>query len=79
MDTDPKKLGLLAESLTQDEYHLVDIHEADDQSTHVLHVERVEKHTPQTLHARNIQLGKIAEAFGVNSYDGMDVGPVPKQ
>ena len=38
-------------------------------------VERVEKHTPASLHARNQQFYALADKFAVDVYDGMDVGP----
>jgi Protein of unknown function (DUF1260). len=56
-------------------YRFVDIHEADDSSMRVLHVERVETHSPESLFARNAELYRVAETFGLDSYDGMDVGP----
>lgn len=40
-----------------------------------LHVEKVEKHTADTLHERNLQLYAFATAQGIDAYDGMDVGP----
>ena len=75
-DTDPKKLERVVKPLTSDGYRFVSIYETDDKSTHFLHVERIEKHTPQTLHARNAELYKLAAEYGLDSYDGMDVGPV---
>jgi hypothetical protein len=42
----------------------------------VLHVERIEAHSPQTLLARNEMLYDLANQLELNSYDGMDVGPV---
>lgn len=78
-DTDPKKLEHVVEPLTNGGYRFVSIFETEDKRTHFLHVERVEKHTPQTLHARNAELYKLAEKFGLESYDGMDVGPVEKK
>lgn len=78
MDTDSETLSRLADSLAGNGYRIVGIEEADDHSTYVLHVERVEKHTPESLHERNIQLGSIAREFDVDTYDGMDVGPVEK-
>jgi len=62
--------------LTASGYRLVRIYPTDDRSTCVLHVERIEKHTPQTLHARNGEFEKLAAELGLESYDGMDVGPV---
>ena len=74
-DPDRKKLERIGEQLGREGYRVVDIYEADDRSTLVLHVERVERHTPQTLDARNAELYHRAEQFGLQSYDGMDVGP----
>jgi hypothetical protein len=78
--TDPNrsKLDRLAGHLGRNGYHVLGIHDADDKSTQVLHVERIERHTPKTLHQRNTDLSKLAKQFGVESYDGMDVGPVKK-
>jgi len=42
----------------------------------VLHVERAEVHSEASLDARNQELQALAEANGVEDYDGMDVGPV---
>jgi hypothetical protein len=78
-DLDPKKLERASQHLTQAGYRIVRIYPTDDGSTHVLHVERIEKHTPQTLHARNGELEKLASEFALESYDGMDVGPVLSQ
>ena len=74
-DPDPKKLELLVEALTRSGYRFGSIYETDDKHTHFLHVEKVEKHTPQTLHERNTELYRLAEEYGLE-YDGMDVGPV---
>jgi hypothetical protein len=75
-DPDPKKLEPVAERLARSGYRVVRIYETDDQSTHFLHVERVEKHTPETLHVRNGEFETLASEFGLECYDGMDVGPV---
>ena len=77
-DRDPKKLERAAEPLVRGGYRLVSIYQTDDKSTYFLHVERIEKHTPQTLQSRNLELYRLAEEFALDSYDGMDVGPVAK-
>jgi hypothetical protein len=41
-----------------------------------LHVEKEEVHSPATLHARNAELYAFARLHGLDSYDGMDVGPI---
>ena len=75
-DPDLKKLERLVQPLTNAGFHFVSIYETDDKTTHFLHVERIEKHTPLTLHARNSEFYRLAEEYGLESYDGMDVGPV---
>lgn len=75
-DSDPQKLERAVSPLTRAGYRFVSIYETDDKSTHFLHVEKIEKHTPQTLHIRNSELYQVAEEFDLESYDGMDVGPV---
>jgi hypothetical protein len=75
-DPDTRKLEQAAQRLTGMGYDMVLIAAADDGSTQVLQVERAEKHTPKTLEARNTQLERLAAELGLESYDGMDVGPL---
>jgi hypothetical protein len=80
-DHDPKKFTRLRARLEKLGYRYVGIlepEEAETNKTYFLHVERVENHTPRSLHARNQQLSKLAKQFGVEAYDGMDVGEVAK-
>jgi len=42
-----------------------------------LHVQRIEVHTVDSLFARNERLYEFASSHGLDSYDGMDVGPAP--
>ena len=76
-DPDPKKLEPVAKHLSAAGYRVVAIYPTDDRSTHALHVERVEHHTPKTLHARNQEFEALATKFRIATYDGMDVGPAP--
>ena len=78
-DPDKRKLRPVAGELKKLGYREVALYRTDDGSTHFLHVERVEKHTPETLNERNAQFYALAERFGVESYDGMDVGPAKKK
>ena len=62
-------------------YRFVDIYLADKESPKDpdlwwLHIEKVEIHTPDSLNQRNMELYKFADDHGLESYDGMDVGPV---
>ena len=76
-DPKPEKLRPAADELTRSGYRLVSLHPTRDGKTHVLHVEKVETHTPASLHQRNVELYRLAERHGIYSYDGMDVGPAP--
>jgi hypothetical protein len=69
-------LAIVAEELMQAGYSIVRLEPADDESCYVLHVERIELHSPRSLYERNIELAGLAQTHGVESYDGMDVGPV---
>lgn len=76
-DSDRQRLTPLAVQLAQNGYRVVKTFESDDRTTWVLHVERIETHSPRSLQARNLELAALADRFGVESYDGMDAGPVP--
>jgi hypothetical protein len=73
-DANEQKLKRAAEELEKSGYRVVGL-ERVDRRLFRLHVERVEAHTPQSLHARNNEFYALAERLGIASYDGMDVGP----
>jgi hypothetical protein len=50
-----------------------------DQDLLILHVEREELHSVDSLEIRNRELYQFAEEFGLETYDGMDVGPIEKR
>lgn len=75
IDPDPNWLQLVAQDLTASGYRLVDIRATDDKSAYVLHIEKVEHHTVESLNKRNQEFYALAEKFKLSSYDGMDVGP----
>lgn len=50
----------------------------EEPEIYYLHVEREELHTVDTLLHRNAQLSALAKIWGLDSYDGMDVGPVER-
>lgn len=81
-DADPAKLSAAAERLTATGYRRVDLYAADtenesDPPRYFLHVERVERLTPATLHERNRRLNAFAAELGLDSYDGWDVSEAP--
>ncbi len=68
--------------LEQQGYKFVDIYLSDKDDPKEpdlwwLHVEKVEMHNPDTLDQRNQLLYQFADDHGIDSYDGMDVGPAP--
>jgi hypothetical protein len=77
-DTNPTKLEPLKQHLIGQGYHFVDLYPADDNPTYFLHVEKIEHHTTESLYQRNIVFYNLAEQYLIESYDGMDVGPIGK-
>ena len=79
-DHDRAKLSAAASVLERMGYRVVGFLEPtpddDDQGLLILHVEREELHTVGSLDTRNHELYQFAEEFGLESYDGMDVGPI---
>lgn len=76
-DSSQAKLKHAAEVLAASGYRIVGIEREDKGATFRLHVEKVEVHTPASLHMRNDEFYKLAAKYGIASYDGMDVGPAP--
>jgi hypothetical protein len=77
-DPDREKLEAVGADLAKQGYRLVDIHLTRDGRQFVLHVEKTEHHTPDSLDRRNQDFYALAEKFHLRSYDGMDVGPLTK-
>ena len=77
VDQDGDLLVPVAEHLQAQGYEFVGITEPDDDEDpyFYLQLDRVEQHTPESLHARVQQLYALAEESGIADYDGMDVGP----
>ena len=80
-DRDPAKLRKAATALQNQGYRYVGIlkpgPQDDDQTLLFLHVERTESHSVESLLIRNDKLYAFAKKHGLESYDGMDVGPAP--
>ncbi|MFT3957112.1 MAG: ribonuclease E inhibitor RraB [Piscinibacter sp.] len=76
-DASTDKLDKAGAALVAAGYTLVGVEQPPGSLLYRLHVTRVEAHTPASLHARNQELYAFAEKFSLDSYDGMDVGPVP--
>jgi hypothetical protein len=72
-----------AQLLAAQGYTVVDIYLADKESDNEpdlwwLHAEKIETHTVASLDARNHLLYRFADEQALDSYDGMDVGPVKR-
>ncbi len=78
-DSDKSALERASEKLQKQGYRFVDLIQPEDEGTPLpyffLHVEKVETHTVDSLHRRNTELDAFARANGLDTYDGMDVGP----
>jgi hypothetical protein len=77
-DPDPEKLKRAAAELESAGYRIVGIDGVPARKTSRLHVEKVEVHSPQSLHERNTAFYALAAKHALASYDGMDVGSPPK-
>lgn len=73
-DADDDKLKQVAPRLQAMGYKVVCVDGYRGRS--FIHIERVETHTPESLHARNEAFYAFAKEHDITSYDGMDVGPV---
>ena len=83
--TDRKRAKLEAalRDLEKQGFEFVDIFmpqiEAGKEDYFFLHVVKVDVHTPETLLQQNAQLYALADTHGLDSYDGMDVGPITSE
>ena len=78
LDPSQEKLASAAKELLAGQYRVVGINEVPGRHIFRLHVEKVEVHSPASLHARNNELYELAAKYKLASYDGMDVGPAKK-
>lgn len=79
-DPSKEKLEAVAPVLAEQGYTVVGValsekEDPADADLWWLHVEKVEKHTVDSLHLRNQLLYAFAATHHIDSYDGMDVGP----
>lgn len=82
VDESIEKLEKLGLKLEEDGYDFLDIFELGDETSdeptgeYLLHIDKVETHTPETLAQRNVEFQKLAEEFEIESYDGWEFGEV---
>lgn len=79
-DRSKEKLEVASHELEREGYRFVSLFvpelDEGEEEYFFLHVEKAETHSPMSLHERNTQLYKFAEARNLDTYDGMDVGPI---
>jgi len=82
VDEDVDKLEKLGLKLEEDEYDFVDVFELGDEETdestgeYLLHIDKVEVHTPESLAQRNVEFAKLAKEYELKTYDGWEFGEV---
>ncbi len=72
-DKEKSKLEKLKNDLVSQSYRFVEINKKDN-GEFMLHVEKVEQHTRQSLYDQEQKLRLLAEKYNVSSFDGFDVG-----
>lgn len=72
---EPETLKTFARAMSQNGYEPESLHRTDD-GRWVLQLARTETHSADTLHQRNVELGRLAAESQLNAYDGWDVGAV---
>jgi regulator of RNase E activity RraB len=82
IDRDVDKLEKLGLELEKQGYDFVDIFELGDEETeestgdYLLHIDKVETHTPESLAERNVEFQNLANEYEITSYDGWEFGEV---
>ena len=82
VDTDVDKLEKLGLELEKQGYDFLDIFELADEKTdestgeYLLHIDKIETHTPESLAARNVEFQTLATEHEIASYDGWEFGEV---
>lgn len=82
VDKDADKLEKLGLFLEENGYDFIDVFELGDEETgastgeNLLHIDKEETHTPQSLAERNVEFAKLAKEYEIESYDGWEFGEV---
>ena len=82
VDKSVDKLEKLGLKLEADGYDFIDIFELGDEETekstgeYLLHIDKIEVHTPESVARRNVEFQKLADEFEIEFYDGWEVGEI---
>lgn len=82
VDRDADKLEKLGNFLQGEGFDFIDVFELGDEETeestgeYLLHIDKIEIHTPESLAQRNVEFQKRAEEYAIETYDGWEFGEV---
>jgi hypothetical protein len=82
VDESVDKLEKLGLKLEADGYDFIDIFELGDDETnestgeYLLHIDKIETHTPESLAEQNVEFRRLADQYEIESYDGWEFGEV---
>ena len=82
VDESVDKLEKLGLKLEADGYDFVDVFELGDEETEeptgefLLHIDKNEIHTPESLAQRNVEFQNLADEHEIETYDGWEFGEV---
>jgi regulator of RNase E activity RraB len=85
VDTNVEKLEKLGNHLQEQGYDFVDVFELGDEDTnkstgeYLLHIDKVEVHTPESLAERNVEFQKLADEYEIETYDGWEFGELGEE
>lgn len=80
VDKDADKLDSLGVALEEKDFDFIGVYELGDEETDastgefLLHIDKVEAHTPESLAQRNVEFQKLADEYGITTYDGWEFG-----
>ncbi len=72
-DFEKTNLEVFKNVLLKEGYTFAEIIKEDESNKYLLHLEKIEKHTIDTLTKRDLQLIGYANRFNIDSYEGFDV------
>lgn len=82
VDKNVDKLEKLGLKLEADGYDFIDIFQLGDEETqkptgeYLLHIDKIEVHTPESIAQRNVEFQKMADEFEIETYDGWEFGEI---
>jgi Regulator of ribonuclease activity B len=82
VDKSVEKLEKLGLKLESEGYDFVDIFQLGDEETekptgeYLLHIDKIETHTPESVAQRNVEFQKLANDFEIEMYDGWEFGEI---